>query len=84
MRKLTYMTTAFALLVLAVAGTALAGAGAAAENNGTAGTVASALQTTKHSSTLPFTGTNLGIFLAIALGLGLVGFTLRRSGREQE
>jgi hypothetical protein len=39
---------------------------------------------TKPGSKLPFTGVDLSIFVAVALGLGLVGFMMRRAGREQE
>jgi hypothetical protein len=76
-------TVGAALLVLVAAGTALAGDGTG-PYAGAAGTVQTALQsTTKTGTTLPFTGTNLSIVLAIALGLVLAGFAIRRTGRER-
>jgi len=83
-RNLINSTIGVAMLALAAAATALAAGGAGTQPYaGTAGTVQSALQTTKSAgTTLPFTGTNLSIVLAIALGLGLAGFAIRRSGRE--
>jgi hypothetical protein len=87
LRNLFKTVTAFALLALALAATGLAagGSGSTAEHAGVAGTVQGALQTTKTTgSSLPFTGTNLSIFVAIALGLALVGFTMRRAGRQQD
>ncbi|MFL5963651.1 MAG: hypothetical protein ACJ757_12245 [Gaiellaceae bacterium] len=85
MGNLIKSTIGAATLVLVVAGTALAAGGdGAGPYAGTAGTVQTALQATKKTgTTLPFTGTNLSIVLAIALGLGLAGFAIRRSGRER-
>ena len=59
---------------LVLSGVAYAGAGMGGEN-GTEGTVQSAIQSTKTTGTLPFTGSNLAIFLGLALLLGLIGFT---------
>jgi hypothetical protein len=74
---------AFFVLALVVVGVASAsGKPGAPGYAGVAGTVQSALQT-KPGSNLPFTGADLSIFVGVALVLGLVGFMMRRAGREQ-
>jgi hypothetical protein len=78
--KMTKLGLSVGVLVFAMAGTALAGGGT---ELGTEGTVAGALKSSKPGSTLPFTGTNLAIFVAVAIVLGLVGFAMRRAGRAQ-
>jgi hypothetical protein len=84
-RNLIKSTATAALLVLVVASTALAAGGAGtAPYKGTGGTIQSALQGTKTTgSPLPFTGLNLSVALAVAVGLVLAGLMMRRSGREQ-
>jgi hypothetical protein len=80
MGKMTKLAISVGMLALAMTGTALAGGNTEV---GAEGTVAGALKATKPGSTLPFTGTNLAIFVAVAIVLGLVGFAMRRAGRAQ-
>jgi hypothetical protein len=82
-RNVTKSTVGAAVFVLALVVVGMASASGTNAYKGVAGTVQSALQT-KPGSKLPFTGVDLSIFVAVALGLGLVGFMMRRAGREQE
>jgi|SwirhisoilCB2_FD_contig_71_6262512_length_461_multi_9_in_0_out_0_2 hypothetical protein len=79
--KMTKLALSLGMLALATAGTALAD-GPQTEA-GVEGTATGALHSAKTGSTLPFTGTNLAIFIAVAIGLGLIGFAMRRAGRSQ-
>lgn len=79
--RMTKLAISVGMLALAMAGTALAGGGTT--ENGVSGNIEGALKSTKPGSTLPFTGTNLAIFVAVAIVLGIVGLAMRRAGRAQ-
>lgn len=84
-RSLTRGSTTLAMFAAALVavGAATAGSRGAGGETGVAGSVQSALQSTKTThGTLPFTGISLTIFVAVALALCLVGFLMRRAGRE--
>lgn len=71
-------------ILIALAGiAALALPATAFAGNPSTGDVLSVSGSTGGSGSLPFTGMNLAVVVAIALGLLLLGFVLRRRTREQ-
>lgn len=82
--KSALLTGVFGTAAFALTGVALAG-GANPEVGGVAGVVQTPLaKTTKSGGTLPFTGTNLLIFTAVAVALILVGLAMRRTSSDQQ
>lgn len=81
------LVTAVVVAALAMTLTAIASAAGnagAASESGVAGNIQNALQPTKSSGgTLPFTGVELSLVVAAAIGLALVGVLMRRAGRER-
>jgi hypothetical protein len=77
---------AIAVVALTTAATALAsGSGSVLHAYGGAGAYGAKLNTAApQSGTLPFTGLDLGVALAVAVGLVVLGIVMRRAGRRTE